>query len=97
MMDISKPYTYIRYKAKNKDDIDKVQQALAKIMAEDPTFKAVNDAENRQTLLYGMGDLQLDVIKSRLQNEYKVEIETEKAEGCIPRDHQEDFGCGIQV
>ena len=78
MMDISKPYTYIRYRAKNKDDIDKVQQALAKIMAEDPTFKAVNDAENRQTLLYGMGDLQLDVIRSRLQNEYKVEIETEK-------------------
>ena len=77
-MDISTPYTYIRYRAKNKDEIDKVQQALTKIMAEDPTFKALNDSENHQTLLYGMGDLQLDVVKDRLKEEYKVEIETEK-------------------
>ena len=77
-MEISKPYTYISYRAKNKDDIDKVQQALTKIMSEDPTFRFVNDAENRQTLLYGIGDLQLDVVKSKLKNEYKVEIETEQ-------------------
>ena len=77
-MEISTPYTYLRYRPKKKDDVDKIAQALAKLMAEDPTFKAVNDAENRQTLLYGMGDLQLDVIKSKLLNEYKVEIETEK-------------------
>ncbi|MDO4286082.1 MAG: elongation factor G [Eubacteriales bacterium] len=77
-MDISIPYTYLRYRPKKKDDVDKIAQALSKIMAEDPTFKAVNDAENRQTLIYGMGDLQLDVIKSKLLNEYKVEIETEK-------------------
>ncbi len=77
-MDISTPYTYLRYRPKKKDDIDKIAQAMSKLMAEDPTFKAVNDAENHQTLIYGMGDLQLDVIKSKLLNEYKVEIETEK-------------------
>ena len=77
-MDVSKPYTYIRYRAVKKDEIDKVQQALQKIMAEDPTFRAVNDAENHQTLLYGCGNLQLDIIKDRLKDEYKVEIETEK-------------------
>lgn len=77
-MDISTPYTYLRYRPKKKDDIDKIAQAMSKLMAEDPTFKAVNDSENRQTLIYGMGDLQLDVIKSKLLNEYKVEIETEK-------------------
>ena len=77
-MDISTPYTYIRYKAKNKGDIDKIAQAMAKIASEDPTFKAVNDAENRQTLMYGIGDLQLDVVKSMLASEYNVEIETEK-------------------
>ena len=77
-MDISKPYTYLRYRAAKKDEVDKVQQALAKIMAEDPTFRAVNDAENHQTLLYGMGDLQLDIVRERLKDEYKVEIETEK-------------------
>ena len=75
-MDISTPYTYIRYNAKNKNDIDKIAQAMAKISSEDLTFKMVNDAENRQTLIYGIGDMQLEVVKSILKNEYKVEIET---------------------
>lgn len=73
--EISTPYTYMRYKAKNKSDVDKVSQALQKMMHEDQTLKAVNDAENRQMLLYGMGDLHLEVVTSRLLNEYKVEIE----------------------
>lgn len=73
--DISKPYTYMRYKPKNKGDVDKISQALQKMTHEDLTLKAVNDAENKQTLLYGMGDQHLEVVASRLLNEYKVEIE----------------------
>lgn len=42
---------------------------------EDLTLKVVNDSENHQSLLYGMGDQHLDVVVSRLLNEYKVEIE----------------------
>ena len=76
--EISTPYTYKRYKAKNKADIDKVAQSLSKMMHEDQTLKAVNDSENRQTLLYGMGDQHLDIIVSRLLNEYKVEVELSK-------------------
>lgn len=74
----SVPYTYMRYKVKNKGDIDKVSQALQKMMHEDLTLKAVNDAENGQMLLYGMGDQHLEVAASRLLNEYKVEIELSK-------------------
>lgn len=73
--DISTPYTYMRYHAKNKGDIDKISQSLQKMMHEDQTLKIVNDAENRQALLYGMGDLHLEVVTSRLLNEYKVEVE----------------------
>ncbi len=73
--DIPVPYTYMRYKPKNKGDVDKISQALQKISHEDLTMKAVNDSENRQMLLYGMGDLHLEVICSKLLNEYKVEIE----------------------
>ena len=73
--DISTPYTYKRYKAVNKGDIDKISQSLQKMMHEDLTLKAINDGENRQTLLAGMGDQHLDVVVSRLLNEYKVEIE----------------------
>ena len=72
------PYTYMRYKPKNKGDVDKLSQSLQKISHEDLTMKYVNDAENRQMLLYGLGDLHLEVIASRLLNEYKVEIELSK-------------------
>ena len=73
--EISTPYTYMRYKPKNKADVDKIAQALQKIGHEDQTMKVVNDAENRQMLLYGMGDQHLDIIVSKLLNEYKVEVE----------------------
>ncbi|MBQ9141674.1 MAG: elongation factor G [Lachnospiraceae bacterium] len=76
--EISTPYTYMRYKPKNKADIDKISQALQKMTHEDLTLKVVNDAENKQTLLYGMGDQHLDIVVSRLLNEYKVEIELSK-------------------
>ena len=69
--DMPKPYTYMRYKPKNKGDVDKISQALQKISHEDLTMKYVNDSENRQMLLYGMGDLHLEVIVSKLLNEYK--------------------------
>ncbi len=75
---ISVPYTYMSYSAKTKGDEDKVSSALAKLMEEDLTLKAVNDSENRQSLLYGIGDQQLEVVVSKLQNRYKVEIELSK-------------------
>ena len=74
----SVPYTYMRYKTVTKGDEDKVSSALAKLMEEDLTLKAVNDKENRQLLLYGIGDQQLEVVVSKLLNRYKVEIELSK-------------------
>ncbi len=72
--EISTPYTVMRYQAQNKADIDKISQSLQKMTHEDQTLKVVNDAENKQTLLYGMGDLHLEVVTSRLLSEYKVDI-----------------------
>lgn len=76
--EMPKPYTYQRFKAKNKGDDDKVSQALAKLMDEDLTLKVVNDKENRQSLLYGIGDQQLEVVVSKLLTKYKVDIEIMK-------------------
>ena len=73
-----KPYTYMRYLVAKKEDVDKVSQSLQKMMHEDLTLQNVNDAENRQMLLYGMGDQHLDVVISRLLNEYKVSVELTK-------------------
>ena len=73
----SKPYTYMKYVTKNKGDEDKVSQALQKMMAEDLTLKAVNDSENRQSLIYGMGDQHLEVVVSKLLERYKCEVTLE--------------------
>ena len=43
-------------------------------MEEDLTLKTVSDVENRQSLLYGIGDQQLDIVVSKLLARYKVDI-----------------------
>ena len=77
-IDAPVPYTYKRFRAKVKGEEDKVSQALAKMAQEDLTMRVVNDGENRQTLLYGLGDQHLDIIASKLLTKYKVDIELEK-------------------
>lgn len=72
------PYAYQRFKTKNKGDDDKVSQALAKLMEEDLTLKVVNDKENRQSLLYGIGEQHLEIAASKLFTRFKVEIELKK-------------------
>ncbi len=75
---MSVPYTYVRFMAKNKGDDDKVSQALSKLMEEDKTLQVVNDKENRQTLLYGIGEQHLEIVISKIATRYKVEVETMK-------------------
>ncbi len=77
-IDAPVPYTYKRYMAKAKGEEDKIAQALAKLAQEDLTIKVVNDGENRQTLLYGLGDQHLDIVVSKLLTKYKVDVELTK-------------------
>ncbi|MDF2819781.1 MAG: hypothetical protein K0R15_222 [Clostridiales bacterium] len=67
--------TGMAFNTKTKGDEDKVAQGLTKIMDEDKTVRYVNDKENRQTLLYAIGDQHLEVVVNKLLNRYKVEIE----------------------
>ena len=71
---IPTPYTYKRYDPVNKGDVDKVVSALTKLMDEDRTLRIVNDTENRQSLLYGLGDQQLDIVVSKVENRYKAQF-----------------------
>lgn len=75
---MSVPYTYMRYKAKNKGDEDKISQAFQKLMQEDLTLKVVNDSANGQTLVYGIGDQHIEVAVSKMLEKYKVEVELKK-------------------
>ena len=72
---ISKPYVFRRYAAKNKGDEDKISQALAKLMMEDVTVKVENDSANGQSLIYGISGQHLEVVQSILAERYKVEME----------------------
>lgn len=75
---MSVPYTYKQYKSVKKGDEDKISQALTKLCIEDLTLKIVMDEENHQSLIYGIGDQQLDVVVSKLKDKYNVEIVLDK-------------------
>ncbi|HMU41582.1 MAG TPA: elongation factor G [Pseudomonadota bacterium] len=57
-------------------DAEKMQAALQKIADEDPTFLVREDAETGQTLISGMGELHLEIARSRLATEYNVVAKT---------------------
>ena len=76
--EVAKPYTFLRYSTKNKGDEDKVSQALAKMLEEDLTLLVKNDTMNRQSLIFGIGEQQLEIVVSKLLSRYKVEIELSK-------------------
>ncbi|MEE3420188.1 MAG: elongation factor G [Lachnospiraceae bacterium] len=71
---LSKPYTVQRYAAVKKGEDDKITQGLQRLAAEDRTFKVVMDSANHQSLIYGIGDQQIDVLKSKLKDRYNVDI-----------------------
>ena len=53
---------------------EKLDQVLEKFMAEDPTLKVKREEETGQTILSGMGELHLEVITSRMQREFKTNV-----------------------
>lgn len=75
---LSKPYTVKRFITKDKKDVDKVSQGLARMCQEDQTLRVEVDAANHQSLLYGIGDQQLDIVVSKLKDRYNVEVELVK-------------------
>ncbi len=60
---------------KGKGDEDKLSSALAKIREEDPTIKLEVNKETKQTLIYGIGEQQLDIMVNKLKTKYKIDVE----------------------
>lgn len=61
----------------SKNDEDKMSNALARMVEEDPTLRLENNTETKQSVLYGVGDLHLDVVLAKLKAKYKVEVRLE--------------------
>lgn len=72
------PVIEVAVEPKTKADQEKMSLALAKLSDEDPTFQVKTDEESGQTLISGMGELQLDIIVDRMRREFKVECNVGK-------------------
>merc|ERR1719502_1096592 len=79
-MDFPEPVISVAVEAKSKKDQDKMGEALARLAAEDPSFRTKYDEENAQTIISGMGELHLEIIVDRLQREFGVEANAAPAE-----------------
>ncbi len=72
-MTFPEPVIEIAVEPKTKADQEKMSQGLARLAAEDPSFRVETDLESGQTIMKGMGELHLDILVDRLKREFKVE------------------------
>jgi len=72
------PVMFMAVEAKTRADRDKLDEALRALASEDPTCVVRTDPETGQTILSGMGDLHLEILKDRMVREFGVETNTGK-------------------
>jgi elongation factor G len=72
-MTFPEPVIEIAVEPKSKADQEKMGLALARLSAEDPSFRVETDFESGQTIMKGMGELHLDILIDRMRREFKVE------------------------
>ena len=73
-MRFPEPVIGIAIEPKTQADIDKMNNALAKLVEEDPTLTVESDEASGQTILRGMGELHLDIIIDRMYREFGIEV-----------------------
>jgi elongation factor G len=79
-MNFAEPVISIAIEPKTKADQDRLDGALNRLSDEDPTFKVYVDDDTGQTIISGMGELHLDIIKNRLFREFNVDANVGKPE-----------------
>jgi len=72
------PVISMSIEPKSKADQEKMGTALQRLSAEDPTFRTFTDTETGQTIIAGMGELHLEIIRDRMFREFKVEADAGK-------------------
>ncbi|MBR3647146.1 MAG: elongation factor G [Paludibacteraceae bacterium] len=72
-IDFPAPVISISVEPKSQADLAKLDNGLAKLAEEDPTFQVRTDEQSGQTIISGMGELHLEIIIDRLRREFKVE------------------------
>ena len=77
-MEFPEPVISLAIEPKTKADQEKLGQGMAKLMAEDPTFRVRTDEQTDQVVIAGMGELHLEIIVDRLKREFGVEASVGK-------------------
>ncbi len=72
-MEFPEPVIEVAVEPKTQADQEKMGMALARLAAEDPSFRVTTDYESGQTVIKGMGELHLEIIVDRMKREFKVE------------------------
>jgi elongation factor G len=74
-MYVPEPVISLAISPKSNQSADAMSKALNRFSKEDPTFKTFVDAESKQTIIRGMGELHLDIYIERMKREYKVDLD----------------------
>lgn len=74
-LDFPNPVIATAITARTKGDEDKISSGLNRLVNEDPTLRVVVDAELRQTVVWGMGEMHLDLLVRRLKSRFGVEVD----------------------
>jgi len=77
-IDFYEPVTSVAIEPKSRQDQEKMDFFLQKLMDEDPTFRVKFDEDTGQTIISGMGELHLEVIVRRLQEDFNVSVNVGK-------------------
>ncbi len=72
-MEFPDPVIEVAVEPKTKADQEKMSVALARLAAEDPSFRVASDEESGQTIIKGMGELHLEILVDRMKREFGVE------------------------
>jgi elongation factor G len=74
-MEFPDPVIEVAVEPKTKADQEKMGVALARLAAEDPSFRVTSDLESGQTVIKGMGELHLEILVDRMRREFDVEAD----------------------
>jgi elongation factor G len=72
-MEFPDPVIQMAIEPKTNDDQKKMSLAISKLMSEDPSLKIQSDPESSQTIIYGMGELHLDIVLDRMKREFNID------------------------
>lgn len=74
-VEFPKPNMTLAIQPKSKGDEDKIASALGRLSEEDPTIRVERRTDTGQNLIHGMGDVHIEILTSRLQKKFGVEVE----------------------